>query len=456
MVREGRCMQRAGAWTAVWAPISMATIAGVLENAGHTVLLTDCIVENVNTSSLAGMAARFDPHLIVLNVATPSVKSDIATAQVLKKNCPGAKVGAFGIHVTALPEDTLGMNSALNFVIRGEPEGAIEELVGAGLNPRGVAGLSRREGEEVVHEPDRAPVADIDSMPFPAWRLVDRKRYIMPFTNRRFLLLGTGRGCPHNCAFCADPTFYGRKLRLREPRRVVDEMEWVGRNFGIRDFLFWSESFTLKRDYAANICDEILRRGIETSWAANSRVDDVDPELLRLMKRAGCWVIGYGAEAGTDKALRLMKKNITTEAIREAVHRTVETGIGAVAHVVLGYPGETEEDVLETISFIKSLPLDFAQFYCAVPFPGSPLYERALGKGWINTSDWSKFEQNHCVLDTPWLAASKVMELRERAFREFYLRPRAFLSAARYVKSPSVAMRMARMLLQFRNWIKPD
>jgi len=456
MVREGRCMQRAGAWTAVWAPISLATMAGVLEEAGHTVLLTDCIVENVDAFSLAAVAGRFEPDLIVLNVATPSVESDMANARMLKSTCPRSLVGAFGIHVTALPEDAFLMNPALDFVIRGEPEQAVSELVRAGLNPEGVAGLSWRDGDEVVHEPDRPPLPDIDSLPFPAWHLVDRKRYIMPFTDRKFLLLGTGRGCPHACAFCADPAFYGRKPRLREPRAVVDEMEWAGKRFGIKDFLFWSESFTLRRDYAASICEEILSRKLRTSWVANSRVDDVDIELLRLMKRAGCWVIGYGAEAGTDKALKLMRKNITTDRIREAVCRTAEAGIGAVAHVVLGYPGETEEDVLETISFIKGLPLDFAQFYCAVPFPGSPLYEQALEQGWINTSDWTKFEQNHSVLDTPWLTAGKVMELRERAFREFYLRPRAFISAARYLKSPPVAIRMARMLLQFRNWIKPD
>jgi radical SAM superfamily enzyme YgiQ (UPF0313 family) len=124
-----------------------------------------------------------------------------------------------------------------------------------------------------------------------------------------------------------------------------------------------------------------------------------------------------------------------------------------VAHCVLGYPGETEEDVLRTIEFVKRLKLDFAQFYCAVPFPGSKLYEEAKKNGWLNTTDWSKFEQNYSVLDTPWLKAQRVMELRTKAFKEFYLRPRAFLNTFKYMRNPKVALRMMKMLYDFWGWI---
>ena len=454
MVREGRCMQRAGAWTAVWAPISLALIAGVLEAEGHIVKLTDCIVENVDSLSLAAQAASFRPDLVVLNTATPSITSDLEQAGAIKNVCHGARVAAFGIHVTALPEESLKSGAHVDYLVRGEPEVTVRELVRANLNPAGIAGLSWRRDDRIVNEPDREPISELDSLPFPAWHLVDRKRYIMPFTDRPFLLVATGRGCPHRCGFCADTAFYGRALRLRSPQKVAEEMEWVGKQFGIKDFLFWSESFTLKREYAIQVCEAILKRSLKTKWVANSRVDDVDPELLKLMKRAGCWVIGYGVEAGTDRALHLMRKNVTVETIRRAIEQTVDAGIGAVAHCVLGYPGETEADIMETIHFVESLPLDFAQFYCAVPFPGSALFEEARQNDWINTADWTRFEQNHSVLDTPWISARRVMELRELAFRRFYLRPRAFISAARYISNPGVAIRMARMLWDFRDWIK--
>ena len=453
MVREGRCMQRAGAWTAVWAPISLAMTGAILEADGHTVKLVDCIVENIDDSALRKISADFRPDLALINTATPSIEHDLASAGIIKRGAPGAKTVAFGIHVTALTEDSLRIGPHVDALLRGEPETAMRDLVRNGIEFRGIPGFSWRDGETIIHEPERAPVADLEDLPPPAWRLVDRKRYIMPFTDRQFLLVATGRGCPYPCSFCADTAFYGRKLRLRDPESVAHEMEEVGRRFGVRDFLFWSESFTLNREYALSVTDHIRRRGLDVSWVANSRVDHVDPELLRAMKDAGCWVIGYGVEAGSDSALSRMRKGVNTGQTRLAIERTIAAGISAVAHCVLGYPGETEEDLMATIRFVKSLPLDFAQFYCAVPFPGSALYEEARLNGWINTTDWARFEQNYSVLDTPWLAAQRVMELRNLAFREFYLRPLAVKRALAHIRGIRVALNMAKMLYDFWGWI---
>jgi len=446
-------MQRAGAWTAVWAPISLATTGAVLEADGHLVKLVDCIVENVSDGDLKKIAFDFRPDLALINTATPSIEHDLATAGVIKSGAPGAKVLAFGIHVTALTEDSLRMGMHVDAVIRGEPEVAARDLARNGINFRGLPGFSWRDGEIIVHEPDRPPVADLEELPRPAWHLVDRNRYIMPFTDRQFLLVATGRGCPYPCSFCADTTFYGHKLRLRNPESVAFEMEEVGRRFGVRDFLFWSESFTLNRDYALSVTEHIRRRGLKVSWVANSRADHVDPELLRAMKDAGCWLIGFGIEAGTEDTLRRMRKGVNLEQTMRAIEQTAEANIGAVAHCVLGYPGETEEDILATIQFIKKLPLDFAQFYCAVPFPGSALYEEAKRNGWINTDDWTRFEQNYSVLDTPWLKATRVMQLRNLAFREFYLRPMAVGRAFSRVSGIKVAFNLAKMLRDFWGWI---
>ena len=147
------------------------------------------------------------------------------------------------------------------------------------------------------------------------------------------------------------------------------------------------------------------------------------------------------------------KKEQPLRDTRRAVELTRKAGIGIVAHCVLGFPGETEEEILATISFVKSLDIDFAQFYCAVPFPGSALYEEAKKKGWINTNDWSRYEQNYSVIDTPSLKAKRVMELRTRAFKEFYLQPRAFLRVLKYIKGPRVALNIMRMVRDFYGWI---
>lgn len=445
-------MQRAGAWTAVWAPISLALTGAVLEKDGHEVKLVDCIVEDISDEGLKKIVSDFNPHLALLNTATPSINHDLATASIIKIVAPKSKVVAFGIHVTALTEDSLITGKDLDGVVRGEPETAVRDLVHNRLEFAGVAGFSWRKEREIIHEKDRPPL-DMNELPIPAWHLIKQERYIMPFTNRRFLLVATGRGCPYNCTFCADTTFYGRKLRLRNPDAIALEIEEITKRFGIRDFLFWSESFTLDRNFALSVCKSIINRHLDTSIVVNSRVDNVDMELLAALKEAGCWIIGYGVETGSDKILKSMNKGTTTEQTRQALEMTAKSHIGAVAHCVLGYPGETEEDVLRTIEFVKRLKLDFAQFYCAVPFPGSKLYEEAKKNGWLNTTDWSKFEQNYSVLDTPWLKAQRVMELRTKAFKEFYLRPRAFLNTFKYMRNPKVALRMMKMLYDFWGWI---
>jgi radical SAM superfamily enzyme YgiQ (UPF0313 family) len=180
----------------------------------------------------------------------------------------------------------------------------------------------------------------------------------------------------------------------------------------------------------------------------------IDEDLLRGMKKGGCWMIGYGIEAGTQRVLDLMKKNIKLENIEKAVKVTRKIGIEVTGHVIVGFPGETEEDILATSRLVKKLDLDYIQVYCSVPFPGSPIYSEAKEAGYINTPDWAMFEQNFSVLDTPWLRASRVMELREKIVRDFYLNPRKILKTAAKVRNPREAGFLFRFAADyFRSWV---
>jgi radical SAM superfamily enzyme YgiQ (UPF0313 family) len=455
IVREGRCMQRAGAWTAVWAPISLATIAAVLEKEGVECRLDDCIIEGIGADTLLERARSFRPDVFVVNTATPSIVSDLGLADDLKKEFPGSFIIAIGIHVTALPEESLRMATGLDAVVRGEPELTVREVVMAlreGGTVAGLSGLSTRDNERICHGPDREP-ADLDALPIPAWHLVRTGLYRLPFSNRPFLLIGTSRGCPFNCMFCADPTYYGRKLRTRSPARIVEELRTVRDKYGIKDFLFWSESFTLRRDWTVSVLEEIIAADLGIRFVVNSRADHVDPELLALLEKAGCWMIGFGLESGVRKTLDLMNKKLKVEDNVNAVTWSSRAGLRVTAHMVLGYPGETEAEVNETIEFARSLPLDFAQFYCAVPFPGSALFKMAKEKGWLDDEPWERFEQNFCVLSTPELSSEKVMELRRQAYRKFYGRPSLVWKVLHSDVGLRGAPTFARMLWSFRGWI---
>lgn len=456
LVREGRCMQRVGAWTAPWPPITLTSAAAALRREGFDVRVSDCAIEGMGESALTAALERERPDLVVINTATASIDYDLRTADRVKDASPASFTVATGIHVSVLPEESLEATRNLDAVIRGETESALVELAARlreGTGTDGMSGLSVRDGEGLRHGPDRPFMEDLDELPFPAWDLIDLRNYLLPFTDRPFLMVTSGKGCPGRCTFCPAKPFYGSRLRLRDPARVAEEIAWDQSEFGVKDFLFWTESFTAKRDFVLALCEQMGRTCPGVRWVCNSRVDAVDPELLREMKRAGCWMIGYGVESSSQEILDRAGKGIKIEQIRRAVRSAREAGLEVTAHVLFGLPGETVDTAGRTIEFVKDLDVQFAQFYCAVPWPSTRIYEEALEKGWLTSRDWSLFEQNNSILDIEGFSPTDAMDARSRAFRRFYLRPKVLLRTAARVRSVRALRHFVSMVKEFLSWI---
>ncbi|MCL5883473.1 MAG: B12-binding domain-containing radical SAM protein [Actinobacteria bacterium] len=457
VVREGRCMQRTGAWTSVWAPVSLATTAAVVREAGFEPMIADCSVEDMDEAGLSALISSWQPDMVVINTATPSIDSDIAVSSLAKAAYPETRTLAMGIHPSALPESCFEMDAELDMVVRGEPEYTIREAATAlrdGKPLDGVAGLLYRGEDGEIHTNRKRPfIQSLDKLPFPAWDLIDTNLYTLPFSGKRFLLVATARGCPYGCTFCANKIFYGAKLRRRSPQRVVDEMQWAVEQFGIRDFLIWSESFTTDQGYAIETAEEIMRRGLDISWVCNSRVDTVSPKLLRTIKKAGCWMIGFGIESGSQEVLDSVHKGTTISDAVRSVRMAHEVGLEVTGHCILGFPGETEASMQQTIDFSKFLKLEYVQFYCAVAFPGSKLFDFCQESGWLDESDWKYFEQNFSVITTPQLTAQQVMDARERAYKQFYFQPHVVLNTVRKVRSSGDVANFARMVKDFLTWV---
>jgi len=315
-------------------------------------------------------------------------------------------------------------------------------------------GLSYRDENGVVKHNDPRPfISDLDELPFPAWDLVNTDLYRMPFSGERYLLVASARGCPYACTFCASKVYYGAKVRKRSPSRIVDEMSWIKESFGIRDFLFWTESFTNSQEYAIGTAQEMIDRKMDFRWVCNSRVDTVSPKFLRTIKEAGCWMIGFGIESGTQEVLDSAKKNTTISDAVRAVRMAHEVGLEVTGHCIMGLPGETEESLQRTIDFTKFLKLDYAQFYCAVPFPGSELYKQCLENDWLDETDWRYFEQNTSIISTPSLSADQVMAARDRAYTIFYRQPHVVMKTLGKIRSPKDVGVLVRMMKDFLNWV---
>ena len=407
--REGRCTQEAGVWASQWPPVTLATAAAFLAGGGHEVHGIDFPALGLTVRDLEARIAAWRPDAAFWTTGTPTLAHDLYIATLVKAASPETLTAVMGTHVSVMPGEVLE-NSAVDVVIRGEPEGIIRELcrrqgrspeAGNGAitpNPEG-GGSGRREGRRlsdvagisykdaagaVIHNPDAGWLPP-EEIPAPAWEHFDLAPYRLPLSGRPFLIVAPVRGCPYACSFCTAPVYYGRKLRKRPVANVIGEIKDNIRRFGVTEFFIWADTFTADRKYVRSFCAGILEAGLRITWTCNSRVDTIDGETLALMKKAGLWMISFGLESGDDDILAASGKRITTADSRRAVRLARAAGVRTAGHFILGLPGETEATMAATLRLACELPLNIAQFYAAAPFPGTRLYEEATAKGWLKT-----------------------------------------------------------------------
>jgi len=268
---------------------------------------------------------------------------------------------------------------------------------------------------------------------------------------RQFLIIAPQRGCPFSCSFCTCQTYYGKVLRKRTAGHVIAEIEYDINQYNVRDFFFWAETFVVDKGCVEDLCRAILEKGLNISWTCNSRIDIVDRQLLNLMARAGCWMISYGIESGEQRVLDKAGKGTRVEQAFAAVQLAKMAGIKTAGHFIFGLPGETQQSMEKTIRLSGDLGLDIAQFYSAVPFPGSRLYETAEKEGWIRDPDFNRFSQNQAVMELPQVSARMVNRCRSRAFKKYYYNPSAWYRIFTMLEYKGIKNAL-KTVLDFRQW----
>jgi len=457
-IREGRCEQRLNSFQYVMVPISLPMIAGALEAKQHEVKLLDCIANDVDVEGLKKAIREFNPSFVLFNMSTATSSSDLKVIDMMRE-VSDVHFTVIGNHATSLPEEVL-KGCSLNSVIRREPELTAQDLVDAlekGRDLLKVQGISFKQTDgTIVHNEDRPFNENLDDLPFAARHLLDNAKYTLPVINEPYTLIITSRGCPYSCIYCTAYQYYGKKVRLRSAENVVDEMQECLEKHGLRNFTMWSDTFNQNRKFVMEVCAELKKRGLEKKirWMANSRVDHVDPEVLSEMRSSGCIGVSYGVESGVEEILKNMKKGATAEQARIAVRQTKEAGIEVLTHIIFGLPGETMETIKETIKYVKELDPDYAQFYCAIPFPKTELEAMGKKEGWITTEDYAKYELNQPILNMPGMSVEQLQEARKMAYRAFYLRPSYILKRLRKIKGFGDLMTNYRQARDFiSSWI---
>ena len=411
-------------------PLGLAYIAAVLEEADYSVRIIDAPAMGFTLPRVKDELRRLHPDIVGVTATTSTFNDALSVSVAAKEACPEAVVAIGGPHVSFLPEQTLKQVPSIDIVGIGEGEQTFLDLVqalDAGKGLEGVRGLAYRDGGVVRKNPPRPLIDDLDKLPFPARHLLPMGKYLA--FGRRIIAGGvlTSRGCPFNCIFCSSSLLFGKKFRSRSPENVVKEVEVLHNKYKARDIEFFDDLFTLDRSRAMAICREILDRDLEIRWVCSSRVDTIDRELLNTLKKAGCAMIYLGVESGSQHVLNLIRKGTRVEQSVKAIRLAREAGIATIASFVFGIPGETLEEMKQTIRLAKSLNPDYAQFSIATPYPGTQLYCMAKEQGLIVKDDWSEYTVLKPILATKEFTTNDLEKIILDAYKQFYIRPRYIL-----------------------------
>jgi anaerobic magnesium-protoporphyrin IX monomethyl ester cyclase len=365
-------------------PLDIPYTAAVLRDKGVPVDVLDCLGCDWELSELILRLQDQKPGLVAIRTSTPTFDWDMRVARIIKM-VTNSKIVVFGPHVTLFPRQVI-RQTFVDAIVLGEPELTFLDIAERGLFS-GCKGVWHKEGGDIARNGTREPIENLDQLPFPAWDSMPYQAYEGGALMRNlapFVTALTSRGCPHGCAYCPYPVIQGRKLRVRSPENVVDELEWLANGLGVRAVLFRDPEFALHRDRVVGICEGILERKVRLAWRCETRMEDLDEELIALMAKAGCIGINMGVESADEQVLRNVKRRaIPSEQAAKAVRACKKNGIEAFCFFILGLPGETRESALRTIDYALKLNPAFVQFTVATPYPGTELRAWAESKGFI-------------------------------------------------------------------------
>ncbi|MFA4855177.1 MAG: radical SAM protein [archaeon] len=413
-------------------PIMLGYAAAVCQRNGHEVDLIDAPALEIGEEATIERISGFEPEYVVMLTSTASVESDAGIAKKIAAKT-GAKTIAVGVHATAVPEDTL--DKGFDIVARGEYDYTIRDLA-EGARLEEIEGISFKKGKKIIHNKARPLIQDLDKLPFPARELLPNEKYYSALYKNPFTFVLAGRGCPHQCIYCAGPQLmYGRGYRMRSPENVVAELKHLKENFKFKSVLFNDDTLNVNKKYLLELCGLMVKEKINLPWAAYSRVDSVDKEIAEAMKKAGCFLVKVGFESGCDEQLKNMKKGprATTEQAKKAAKLFEDAGIQVHGTFVFGMPGETVESIKKTIEFAKQLNIDFVQFSVAQPYPGTEFYEFLKSKGYLRFKNWADYldceGKIRPIFEYPGLSMQDMQYWLKQAYKEYYLRPSYMLKA---------------------------
>ena len=401
--------------------LGLPYLAAVLEKTGFKVKIFDRYPSSPDTDDpdaldqrLADVIAQNSPSIVGMTIHTPAYAERVRLAKYIRKRLSKALLIAGGHHPSAEPVKLL-QNSDFDVCVIGEGERTLLEIAQSEKQETGdwlqdIQGVVYKQGSKIAHSQRRQPVADLDSLPFPANHLLGLEDYA-PHPNLGIKSAGilTYRGCPMRCAFCYNPQSHW--VRRHSPTRVVDEMTWVVKEFDVRGFNFYDNLFGLSREHALAVCEEIIKRKLDVVWECWTAGDLINIELAEKMREAGCIHVGFGAESGDDEVLIKTQRGFTSAQHQAGIHAIRGVGLKVEVFFMIGLPGESEESIRRTIEFAEHCGSDKVCLSLHRPYPGTAVWNHPKAFGMRLTHE-SNFE---AYIETESLSRKEMLECAQQA-----------------------------------------
>jgi anaerobic magnesium-protoporphyrin IX monomethyl ester cyclase len=429
-------------WNAPVCDLGFGYLATALKRKGHEVELIDCITFSVSEERLLQRIRNNRPDVLGMKLYTKDMHSGQHIARRIKQDFPEILLLAGGPYPSGDPEHLMRMIPELDFAFKGEADVGLPMLLEAmdqegALDPLvldRIPGLVRRiNGETRVNTP--VFVEDLDSLGWPDWKAMQldkfRDYYRGPRLQGRYVPIMTSRGCPFSCRFCAAEHLSGKKMRFRSNADLMDELEYLRDTFGISRFSIVDDNFISSREHILSFCESLMERKINMKWNTSTngiRLNVLDREIITTMERSGCYSVAVGMESGSQRVLDLMNKRLKAGDIEKGVSLIKSaSSMWVHAFIILGFPGETEEDIKETIHLATRIPLDSADFFLFSPHPGTPVWNELKASGRLDEIDLDNFYYENPVEDLSRVSARRLRFYQKYAYFSFYLLTTRFI-----------------------------
>jgi len=442
-------------------PVGLAYLAGAIQHE-HSAAILDMLKTRKSDGEFCEYVRSGQFDVVGFQCYTQELQALAKFTTLVKSVSKNIVTIAGGPHPTLLPGETMEFLSAtLDYVLRGEGDITFPQFLNC-LNHElkdmeKVPGLVWRQADKVIENAPSEFVKDLNALPLPAWELIQPQTY-PPAQHGAFFKkfpiapIVTTRGCPYACKFCSAPILSGRQVRFHDPDKIINEIRLLHSQYGIREIHIIDDNFTINRSHANTVLTKIIEAKLDISIAFPNgiRVETVDKELLDLMKRAGAYLISLGIESGSDRILQLMNKKLKVAATEEKVNLIHKAGLDIAGFFVIGFPGDTKEDIEKTIKFSLKLPLIRANYFDFLPLPGTPIYYELLEKGELAKIDWKQFHFMTAPYAPAGMTRDQLRGYQRKAFLRFYLRPNILIRNILGIKS---FLHFTYLIRRFYHWL---